>query len=141
MKRELQYVGASACTTIGILLWFTASPSFALFGPLLISACSLFLQGAKLTEPIRFNRPQWKPKKLLNGALLVLGAALFIIMLFHMPRELLKRWYFLGPFWLLFMLALTKRYIEEKEEAQQRPAPDEASVTAPAKQGPRQGLR
>jgi hypothetical protein len=124
MKREIRYIIAAICVSIGVLLWFTGKPLLFSFGTIFICAQSLLLLSrGELTKPIQFKKPEWKSKDFFGGICILLFLALFLILFFQLPedqaRELFTKWYFSGTFWLLGMSGLIKRYIEEKENAQQ----------------------
>lgn len=124
MKREIRYIIAAICVSIGILLWGTGKPLLFPFGTLFVCAQSLVLLGQhELTKPMRFKKPKWKPKEFFGGIYIVLCLTLFLIMFLQLPeeqaRELFTKWYFSGTLWLLCISGLAKRFIEEKNHSQQ----------------------
>ena len=135
MKRETRYIIAAICVSIGVLLWFTGKPLLFPFGTILICAQSLpLLSRGELTKPVRFKKPEWKPRDFFGGICIVLFLALFLVLFFQLPedqaRKLFTKWYFSGTFWLLCMSGLIKSYIEKKANAQQA-GPDATRCRTP----------
>lgn len=122
--RLVKYIFAAACVSGGIFLWSTGNPLLFPFGTMLVCAQSLVLLGkTELLKPIRFRKPEWKPKEFFASISILLCAVLFVVLLTQLPqdqaRDLFTRWYFSGTLWLLCMSMLAKRYVDDREKAQQ----------------------
>ena len=121
MTLRLRFLLAAAASTLGCLSWWQSELNGPLMRPLalLLVAVVPNLLVSDATRPLRW--PKWNNQAFFRGTSFVLGAALFVMLVYE-PRlddldPLLLRWYFVGAAWLLLLSDLARRYLAAKESA------------------------
>ena len=121
MKSKPKYILSIILITIGcwIIYATTIHPSLAFSLFIIISFINNPEKLKELNTPIIINPKKWNKKDFFEGASIILGIIIFIIIFAQIPeekgKELLRKWYFIGTFWLLMFSLLSYKYFKNKE--------------------------
>ena len=122
MKSKSKYILSIILITIGcwIIYATTIHPSLAFSLFIIISFINNPEKLKELNTPIIINPKKWNAKDFFKGALTILGTIMFIVIFAQIPekKEFLRKWYFIGTYWLLLLSALSYEYFKNKEKAQ-----------------------
>ena len=114
MKLEFYYILSAISITIGCLIIY--GTFLYPLGIIFIFLPSLFLWRTNL------KRRKFSAIYFFECTTISLGLLIFIILIFQIPEErgleLLRKWYFIVPLWLLGLSGLIYRYLKDKEQAQ-----------------------
>jgi uncharacterized membrane protein YhaH (DUF805 family) len=133
MKLEFYYILSAISITIGCLIIY--GTFLYPLGIIFIFLPNLFLWRTKL------KHRKFSAIYFFECTTIALGLLIFIILIFQIPEErgleLLRKWYFIVPFWLLGLSGLIYRYLKDKEQAQnpcfERDACSAAATPVPLK--------
>lgn len=120
MKSKSKYILSIILITIGC--WIIYATTIQPLAIILFNVITFINNPEKLNTPIIINPKKWNKKDFFEGASIILGIIIFIIIFAQIPeekgKELLRKWYFIGTFWLLLLSVLSYEYFKKKEKAQ-----------------------
>ena len=117
MKSKSKYILSIIPITIGC--WIIYATTIQPLAIILFNVITFINNPEKLNTPIIINPKKWNKKDFFEGASIILGIIIFIIIFAQIPeekgKELLRKWYFIGTFWLLMFSLLSYKYFKNKE--------------------------